>query len=142
MPKTGPEQEPTTMARKKRAEGTRAPNGASTIYYGSDGKWHGRVTVGLKDDGRPDRRHVERKTEAEVIRAVRELERERDAGQVRKAGQVLTVEKWLTHWLENIARPSVKYKAYRAYRTAVNLHLIPGIGQHKVNKVEPEHLEK
>lgn len=130
------------MARKKRAEGTRAPNGASSIYLGNDGKWHGRVTVGVKDDGRPDRRHVERKTENEVIRAVRELEKQRDAGTVRKPGRAWTVEKWLMHWLENIARPSVKYKAYRAYKTAVCLHLIPGLGQHKVNKVEPEHFEK
>lgn len=130
------------MARKKRAEGTRAPNGASSIYLGNDGKWHGRVSVGVKDDGRPDRRHVKRATEAEVIRAVRDLERERDAGQVRKVGRAWTVEQWLTHWLENIARPSVKYKAYQAYRSAVNQHLIPGLGQHKVNKVEPEHFEK
>ncbi|RAS57109.1 hypothetical protein C8D87_1247, partial [Lentzea atacamensis] len=35
------------MARKKRPEGTRAPNGASSIYYGADGKWHGRVTMGV-----------------------------------------------------------------------------------------------
>ena len=39
------------MPRKKRAEGTRAPNGASSIYLGKDGRWHGRVTVGVRDDG-------------------------------------------------------------------------------------------
>nr|WP_197682581.1 hypothetical protein [Jiangella sp. DSM 45060] len=66
---------------------TRRPNGASSIYLGKDGDWHGRVTVGIKDDGSPDRRHVQRKTEAEVIAAVRKLERDRDAGAVRKAGQ-------------------------------------------------------
>nr|WTB36443.1 hypothetical protein OG781_08920 [Streptomyces sp. NBC_00830] len=37
----------------------------------ADGKWHGRVTVGIRDDGKPDRRHVERKTRAEVTAAVR-----------------------------------------------------------------------
>jgi hypothetical protein len=30
----------------------RKPNGASTIYEGADGYWHGRVTVGVRDDGR------------------------------------------------------------------------------------------
>ena len=84
------------MPRKKRAEGTRAPNGASTIYPGRDGKWHGRVTVGVKDDGSPDRRHIERRTEAEVIGAVRDLERDRAAGTVRKVGHAWTVEQWLT----------------------------------------------
>jgi integrase len=130
------------MPRKKRAEGSRAPNLASTVYLGKDGNWHGRVTVGIKDDGSPDRRHVERKTEASAINAVRALERARESGRVRKAGHAPTVEQWLTHWVETIARPSVKYKAYRAYRTAVYHHLIPGLGKHRVTKVEPEHFEK
>lgn len=130
------------MARKPRAEG-RAPNGAGSIYLSKyDGLWHGRVTVGLKDDGSPDRRHVKRKKEGDVIDALRKIERARDAGTLRKPGRALTVEQWLTHWVENIARPSVKYKAYRAYRTAVYHHLIPGLGKHRVNKIEPEHFEK
>ena len=112
------------MARSRRTGG-RAPNGASSIYLGADGRWHGRVTVGVKDDGSPDRRHVKRKTEAEVIAAVRRLEQEREAGDVRKAGRAMSVEAWLRHWLENIARPSVKYKSYRAYQTAVDRHLDP-----------------
>lgn len=127
---------------RTRAVGSRAPNGASSIYLGGDGRWHGRVTVGVKDDGSPDRRHVQRRTEAEVIAAVRALERDREAGTVRKAGRAMTVEAWLTHWLENIARPSIKYKSYRAYRTAVEQHLIPGVGKHRLDKVGPEHFEK
>jgi len=127
---------------RPRPAGTRAPNGASTIYLGKDGRWHGRVTVGAKDDGSPDRRHIGRKTEAEVIAAVRALERERDAGTVRRPGRAMNVEAWLDHWLENIARPSIRYKSYRAYRTAVRQHLAPGIGRHRIDRVQPEHLEK
>ena len=58
---------------------SRQPNGASSIYLGKDGRWHGYVTVGVKDDGTPDRRHVGRKTRAEVTKAVRELEKQRDS---------------------------------------------------------------
>ncbi len=88
------------MAEEKKNR-TRQPNGRSSIYLGKDGKWHGRVTVGVRDDGKPDRRHVERKTKAEVVAAVRELERQRDAGTVRKPGKPWTVKAWLTHWIEN-----------------------------------------
>lgn len=131
------------MARRKRAAGTRAPNGASSIYFGKDGYWHGRVTVGLKDNGESDRRHVKRKSEGDVIRAVRELERERDDGRVRKAGQVWTVTQWLHHWLENVvAPPVITENAFIAYEVAARVHLIPGIGAHKLDKLEPEHLER
>jgi integrase len=120
----------------------RKPNGASSIYRGVDGDWHGRVTVGTKPDGRPDRRHVRGKTEAMVIRKVRELERERQNGTVRKAGQRWTVASWLTHWVETIAAPSVRETTMVGYRTAVYRHLIPGLGAHRLEKLEPEHLER
>lgn len=120
----------------------RRPNGASSIYFGADGWWHGRVTVGVRDDGRPDRRHVRGKTEAIVTRKVRELERRRDEGNVRKPGKPWTVEAWLWHWLETIAAPSLSENAFDAYRVAVEKHLVPGIGAHRLDKLEPEHLEK
>jgi integrase len=120
----------------------RKPNGASTVYHGSDGDWHGRVTVGTKPDGRPDRRHVRGKTQAVVIRKVRELERERDAGTVRKVGQRWTVATWLTHWVETIAAPAVRETTMVGYRAAVYKHLIPGVGAHRLERLEPEHLER
>jgi integrase len=96
----------------------------------------------LKDNGALDRRHIKRATEREVILEVRRMERNRETGTVRKVGRSWTVEKWLVHWLESITRPSVRYKAYQAYRTAVYHHLIPGLGRHRLDKIEPEHFEK
>ena len=120
----------------------RQPNGASSIYKGTDGRWHGRVTVGVKDDGTPDRRHVSRKTRAEVTKVVRDLERQRDSTGVRKAGQTWTVKTWLTHWVENIAALHVSENTIDGYRVAVYHHLIPGLGAHRLQKLEPEHLER
>ncbi|WP_131792758.1 tyrosine-type recombinase/integrase, partial [Candidatus Protofrankia datiscae] len=126
---------------RKRQEGTRAPNGASSIYLGADGVWHGRVTVGVRDNGKPDRRHVRAKTETEVTRKVRKLEQERDAGTVRKPGRPWTVERWLTHWVENISAPSVSENTSDGYRVAVRVHLVPGLGAHRLERLEPEHIE-
>lgn len=120
----------------------RRPNGASSVYKGVDGRWHGRVTVGVKDDGTPDRRHVSGKTQAAVIAKVRKLERERDSGGVPKAGQRWTVASWLTYWVENIAAPTVRENTLAGYRVAVNHHLVPGVGAHRLDRLEPEHLEK
>ncbi|MEW2614532.1 site-specific integrase [Streptomyces sp. NPDC047880] len=130
------------MAKPKKPSTSRQPNGASSIYLGKDGRWHGRVTVGVKDDGTPDRRHVSRKTRAEVTKVVRELEKQRDSTGVPKAGQTWTVQTWLTHWVENIAAPSVAENTIDGYRVAVYHHLIPGLGAHRLEKLEPEHLER
>jgi integrase len=130
------------MPRKKRDEGTRAPNGASTVYLGTDGYWHGRVSMGTKDDGTPNRPHVKRKTEAEAIKAVRALEKKRDSGEAHQAGRGWTVEQWLTHWVENVAPQTVRRTTMVGYRASVYKHLIPGIGAHRLAKLEPEHLER
>lgn len=128
---------------RKRQQGKRAPNGASSIYYSEyDQKWHGRVTMGVRDDGRPDRRHVKRNTEKEAIHAVRGLEKERDSGKVRKPGRAWTLEQWLRHWYETIAVPNVRYKTRTYYQTAIFKYLIPGIGAHRLDKLEPEHIER
>lgn len=122
---------------------SRKPNLTSSIYFGKDGYWHGRVTVGVKDDGKPDRRHVMRKSETLVIRKVRELEKLRDEARVPKAGQRWTVKKWLTHWIDNIAvPPHVSENTHDGYRVDVEKHLIPGIGAHRLDKLAPEHAEK
>jgi integrase len=125
-----------------RTKSTRDANLRSSIYQGSDGHWHGRVTMGVRDDGSPDRRHVRGKDKAEVTAKVRRLERQRDSGAVAKPGRPTTVEQWLTHWLENVARPAVRYKPYLSYRTAVHKHLIPGLGKHRIDRIEPEHFER
>jgi integrase len=120
----------------------RNPNRASSVYFGSDGYWHGRVSVGIRDDGGVDRRHVMSKSKATVVRKVRAMEKQRDAGNLPNAGQRWTVGKWLGHWLEDVARPSLRDSSYAAYRIAVQKHLVPSIGKHQLDRLEPEHLER
>jgi len=130
------------MPRKKRADGTRAPNMSSTIYQDKDGKWHGRVTVGVRDDGKTDRRHVRGKNEAEVTRKVRDLEKARESGRTARTGQAWTLAQWLQHWLDHIAAPAVRENTLSGYRAAVTKHLVPGVGAHRLVRLQPEHLEK
>ncbi|WP_339130318.1 site-specific integrase [Streptomyces sp. f51] len=125
------------------AKRAKRADGASSIYFGKDGFWHGRVTVGVCDDGKPDRRHVSSKvSEAEVIKKVRALEKRRDEGKVRKPDRPWTVKAWLLHWVEEIAKPSVRENTYAGYEVAVRVHLIPGVGAHRLDKLEPEYLER
>lgn len=123
--------------------GKRAPNGASSIYYSEYHQcWVGRVTMGVRDNGKSDRRTVKRTTEAEVIAAVRKLERQRDDGKVRRPGRPWKVHRWLMHWLDNIIGPTVRPKTAARYRTDIVEYLIPGLGEHRIDKLTAEHIEK
>jgi integrase len=99
----------------------RQRNAQSSVYPGKDGYWHGHVTVGLRDDGGPDRRHVMSKAKAKVLERVADLEKKRDDGTLHRPGENWTVEKWLAYWLEHIA-PFVPYETMSGYRVAVNRH--------------------
>ncbi len=126
-----------------RPQRSRNPNYRSTIYQDRHGRWVGRVTMGVRDNGRADRRHVRGATRAEVARKVRDLERERDSGKVRAAGQRWTVTGWLEYWIVNVAAPPhVAENTHLGYRVDVNRHLVPGLGAHRLEKLSPEHVER
>jgi integrase len=120
---------------------SRRPNGRSSVYEGADGRWHGWVTMGVKADGSLDRRHVTGATEAKVTTKVRGLEKDRDAGQVRKAGRVPTVGQWMSTYLDTIAAQRLAPKTLDDYWSKANNWIVPHIGRHRLDRLQPEHLD-
>jgi len=120
---------------------TRNANGESSIYRDVRGRWHGQVSMGLKDNGIPDRRHVSGSKRADVVAKVRALEAKRDAGLAESAGKAPTVQAWLDHWLDNIAASRVRPRTLESYRSTVRLYLGPLLGHQRLDRLQPEHLE-
>jgi len=110
-------------------------------FQSGDGRWHGYVTMGVKSDGSPDRRHVTGQTEKAATTKVRKLERERDAGQVANAGRSPTVERWMTTYLDTIAARSLAPRTYDDYWSKARNWIIPNLGRHRLDRLQPEHLD-
>lgn len=120
----------------------RTANGRSSIYEGKDGYWHGRVTMGVKPDGSPDRRHVMNKKKTEVTKKVRDLEKERDSGLVAKAGVTYTVEQWMNEWITSIAPQTASESTITStYRPKVEHWINPLLGKHKLKALQPSHID-
>src|SRR5918911_3366111 len=102
MTDTGEREATDGGTRRTTAPRSRA-SGEASIFKGEDGRWHGFVSMGMKDNGRRDRRHVSSVKRADVVAKVRAIEAKRDAGMVESAGRAPTVGEWLDHWLDNIA---------------------------------------
>jgi integrase len=120
----------------------RAASGESSIYRDGAGRWHGYVSMGLKENGRRDRRHVSAARRADVVARVRAMEAKRDAGTAEAAGRAPMVSDWLDHWLEHIAPRRVRARTLESYEALVRLHLRPGVGHHRLDRLQPEHLEQ
>jgi integrase len=97
--------------------------------------------MGLKREGRRDRRHVSGARRADVVAKVRELEQQRDAGLAGAAGRPATVGAWLEHWLETIAARKVRASTLEGYRSKVNHRIVPALGHHRLDRLQPEHVE-
>jgi integrase len=140
---TDAEERDSTTPRRRTAPATRKrASGESSIYQDEDGRWHGFVSMGRKENGRRDRRHVSGAKRADVVAKVRAIEAKRDAGMVDAAGRAPTVGEWLDHWLDNIASRKVRARTLESSRSTVRLHLRPGIGHHRLDRLQPEHLER
>ena len=118
----------------------RATAGEASIFKDEFGRWHGWITVGLKTNGQRDRRHRSGKTRKEVVEKIRDLEVKRETGQM-SAVTSDTVTGWLEHWLTNIAARRVRPRTLESYESMVRMHISPGIGRHRLDRLQPEHLE-
>jgi len=122
--------------------GTRASNNESSIHQDDTGRWHGYVSVGRKEGGRRDRRHVSAGTRREVVTKVRALEAKRDAGTALAAGTPPTVAVWMTEYLDNVAARRVRPSTLERYRSLARIHIVPRIGHHRLDRLQPEHVER
>lgn len=110
----------------------RGPN-EGTIYQRQDGRWTAGVTVGYGGSRRirkfvtgRSRREVAEKLEA-LLKARRENLPIPDQRQ--KLGP------FLRHWLDEVARPTLRASTYDSYDDIVRLHLIPDLGRISVAKL-------
>lgn len=113
----------------------------STLYRGADGYWHARVTMGRRPDGTTERKHVQRRTKADLRDAVRDLERRRDAGTYVWTQDDVTLGQWLEHWLASVLPMTARWKTLSTYRSQMRVHVIPALGQWRLGELRPEHLE-
>lgn len=106
-----------------------------------DGKrWRAGFTVGYDGQGRQKRRTVSGRTKAEALSRRNALLAEILAG--RGQGENITVEGWLTHWLDTIICQTVRPLTLRNYKTTVRRHLIPAIGAYRLEELGPEEVRE
>jgi integrase len=96
---------------------TRRGRGEDSIYQDGD-RWRGAASLGYGPDGRRVRKKVSGATKAEVVKKLRELHAELDAG----AGvpdDRLTVGGFLDRWVSTTLPGQVADKTYDSYADTV-----------------------
>ncbi len=116
-------------------------NGEGSIYeHRRNGKkvgYRGAYTVHAASG--PKRRYVSGKTREEVRRKLVKAMADRDGGMVFDAGG-LTVEEYLTRWLEDSVKGTVRVSTYEVHRHMIQPHIIPALGRLKLKDLSPMHV--
>ena len=120
----------------------RRDSGDGALYKRADGMWIGAVDLGYGGDGKRRRRYVSSADKATAQSKLRDLRK-----QVADAGgnlptKGMTVEKWLTYWLDHICAPNLKPRTTDSYREKVRNHLVPTLGRKRLDRLRPEHVRQ
>ena len=132
------------MAKKtaKEKTTTRRGNGEGSIYQRSDGLWVALISYTDPVTNAKERKPLYGKTRPEVLAKKKEWQAEVDKnGGVVPVGK-MTVENWLTDWLEIYKKSSVRENTYQGEKRIVEKHLIPVIGSYKLKDLRSEHIQK
>lgn len=125
-----------------RKSNTRAASGSGTIRQRSDGTWEARLTVGTDPGtGKPVRKSVYGKTQAEVRKKMTATQRAIDNGTY-QAPDKTTVSQWLDTWMETFCAVKVKPLTYSTYHVAIKNHIKPSLGALRLQAVRGVHVQK
>ena len=110
----------------------RRGNNEGTIYQRKDGRWAASISV----DGRRITRYG--KTHHEATRKLRELHRLQDQGLPSITAR-MNLKDYLGQWLGSI-RHRVRPTTFDGYESLIRVHIIPGMGYIRLDKLTPEHI--
>lgn len=105
--------------------GQRRTRGDGGLYKRADGMWIGAVEIPT-EDGKRRRKTVSAKDKSAALNKLRALRREIESGSTPVTSRV-TVEQWLSHWLETIQKPRVRPTTFKYYETTIRLYILPFI---------------
>lgn len=125
-------EEPEGRKPHKRRARTRA-NGEGTIVERKDGRYEAKVFVPTTA-GTIKRVSVYGKTRDECHAKFIKLKAQADDN-IPVASESWTVEKYLVYWLEHVAKVERRPKSYQGYESVVRVHLIPGLGKKRLEKL-------
>ena len=112
----------------------RRANGEGNIRKRKDGRWEGRYTAGYDANGKAITKNVLGRTQAEgkdKLRAAIEDSKKLDPV---KAGSY-TLEQWLKLCYSVYVEPQVRYSTKEFYHNAIDHHIIPKLGNVKLEKL-------
>lgn len=111
-------------------------NQEGSVYKRKDGRWVASIVL---ENGK--RKSIYCKTQQEAIKAVRKANQDKDQGIIFPT-EDQSLSAFLTNWLQDTVRQRVRERTHIRYRQLIELQVLPVLGNIKLQKLSPQHLQK
>ena len=118
------------------AQRQRRVRGEGSIYQTAGGRWVGSIDLGWVG-GKRVRRTVSAGTRRELLPKLARLRGQLEEGIVNDG---MTVDQWMTYWLDEIAPRRLKPRTLATYRGTVDTWIRPHLGRRRLDQLRPDHV--
>ena len=119
----------------------RRASGEGNIRKRKDGRWEGRYVAGHDAEGKPIRRNVMGKSQAEVKEKLKTALAEAGAVDLSKV-DTYTVGSWAEHWYRLYAWPNLRDSTRRSYEGLIRQRVVPVLGDIPLKKLKAQDIQK
>lgn len=111
------------------------------MFKRADGLWVGRIERGYDTRGKRIRQTIYARTKTELLAKLRNAQNDAAHG-LPAVDQRQTVRQYLEWWSTTILPGTVRPNSAQNYDTAIRCHINPSIGNVRLAKLTPEHVER
>lgn len=116
-------------------------NNEGSIRERKKGQWEGRVTIGRKPDGSPNRVSFYGLSRAEVAAKITDALSKLQSGTFVEPNKV-TVSQWLEKWMKLYQEGTISPNFYARRKDLIRIHITPAIGNIQLLKLKPSDIKK
>lgn len=127
----------------KKETRTKRDNGAGSInYLESTKRWCANIQIGYNvETGKPKRKAIYGKTEAEVKRKLKEFKKEMESN-TNTIESTMTLSQFLDHWFIEYKLGKLSKSYYDRLESVYKNHIKPYIGDIKLSQLNYKHIQK
>jgi integrase len=126
--------------KQRRRTMARLDENSGTIRKRRDGRWEGRITVGITADGKQKRRSYYGETKGEVRKLINSALQSLGTKTYVDPNRI-TVGEWLDYWVKKYAAPKWREKTLEVSTSYIRLHIKPALGKIRLTDLTSDHID-
>lgn len=130
-----------TTSESSNTKRKKSKDGEGSVYQLKNGRWTGKLYLGKKPDGKPNRKTFSGKTETEVRRKIKAFNKEKDKYLAENVASI-SFEEYINKWLYEYKRNELADSSFDRLEYTIKGDIIPHLGYLQLGNVTPDDIQE